>query len=320
MWRLYGFNDMVKDYMEFNIPFITVVDKVYAKVRNLTYRYMPNQSTLFPTETQQYDASLLRELLNNCIAHQDYTIGGRIYLDEFEDTIVIANPGTFLPGDIQEVLKPGYTAPYYRNQLLADAMVKFNMIDTVQMGIRKVFNIQRNRYFPMPDYNLATPRKVAVTVYGKVLDENYTRLLFERSCLDLEDVFLIDRVQKKLSLTKEQIKRLRDLGVIEGKIPNTFVSASVAGIIDKKAQYIRNKGQSDQYYKQMIIDYLQQWGRGTRNDFMELLKNKLPDVLTEKQKANRVRNYLTALRQAQIIKRHGGNQRTGVWILTEKIG
>ena len=151
MWRFYGSNGIVKDYMEFNIPFITVVDKVYAKVRNLVYRYMPNQISLFSTETEQYDASLLKELLNNCVAHQDYTIGGRIYLDEFEDTVIISNPGSFLPGDIREVLKPGYTAPYYRNQLLADAMVKFNMIDTVQMGIRKIFNIQRSRYFPLPD-------------------------------------------------------------------------------------------------------------------------------------------------------------------------
>jgi ATP-dependent DNA helicase RecG len=272
---------------------------------------------LFPTETQQYDATLLRELLNNCIAHQDYTIGGRIYRDEFEDMVVISNPGTFLPGDIQEVLKPGYTAPYYRNQLLADAMAKFNMIDTVQMGIRKVFNIQRNRYFPMPDYDLGMSQKVAVKVYGKVLDENYTRVLFERPGLDIEDVFLIDRVQKKLSLTKEQYKRLRNLGVIEGKIPNTFVSATIAEMIDEKAQYIKNKGQSEQYYKQMIIDYLNQWGKSTKSEFIELLGDKLPNVLNEKQKANKVRNYLTSMRQVGIIKRAEGNQRTGVWVLAK---
>jgi ATP-dependent DNA helicase RecG len=241
MWRLYGSDNMVKDYMEFYVPFITMVDKVYAQVRNLKYRYMPNQQTLFPIETHQYDASLLRELFNNCIPHQDYTIGGRVYFDEFHDTIIISNPGTFLPGRIEEVLKPGYTAPYYRNQLLADAMVKFNMIDTVQMGIRRVFNIQRSRYFPLPDYDLQTPRKVAVKVYGKVLDDNYTRLLFDRPDLDMDDVFLLDRVQKKLTLTKEQIKRLRYLGVIEGKLPNIFLSASVAEIMRKKSQYIRNK-------------------------------------------------------------------------------
>jgi len=60
--------------MEFNVPFITVVDKVYDKIRNLVYRYMPNQMTLFPTETRQYDANLLRELLNNCIAHHSHKI------------------------------------------------------------------------------------------------------------------------------------------------------------------------------------------------------------------------------------------------------
>lgn len=53
MWRLYGADGSDKDYEIFKIPFINVVDKVFAKVRNLTYRYMPNQMTLFPMETEQ---------------------------------------------------------------------------------------------------------------------------------------------------------------------------------------------------------------------------------------------------------------------------
>ena len=55
MWRLYGSNDELRDYELFTVPFISVVDKVFARVRNLVYRYMPNQLSLFPTETQQYD-------------------------------------------------------------------------------------------------------------------------------------------------------------------------------------------------------------------------------------------------------------------------
>ena len=73
---------------------------------------MPNQLSLFPTETQQYDSWLLRELLNNCIAHQDYTADRRIYVDEFEDRIVISNAGQFLPGNIKTVLEPAYAPPY----------------------------------------------------------------------------------------------------------------------------------------------------------------------------------------------------------------
>ncbi|MDR1832074.1 MAG: hypothetical protein LBQ97_04995 [Fusobacteriaceae bacterium] len=73
--------------------------------------------------------------------------------------IIISNAGSFLPGSIEAVLKPSYTAPYYRNQLLAETMPRFNMIDTVQMGTQKVFRIQKERYFPLPDYDLSDRKR-----------------------------------------------------------------------------------------------------------------------------------------------------------------
>ena len=75
------------------------------------------------------------------------------------------------------MLQPWYTAPYYRNQLLAESMVSFNMIDTVAMGIRKVFRIQQEQLFPLPDYFFMKPEKVVVRVYGKTLDENHMWML-----------------------------------------------------------------------------------------------------------------------------------------------
>ena len=300
MWRLYGSNGMVKDYMEFKIPFITVVDRTYEKIRNLVYRYMPNRKTLFTTETYQYDASLIKELLNNCIAHMDYTTGGRIYLDEFEDTVVISNPGSFIPGDVRKVLRAGYRAPYYRNQLLSDSMRNFDMIDTVQMGILRVFNIQRDRFFPLPDYNLDETNEVSVRVYGKILDDNYTRLLFDSDNLSIDTVFLLDRVQKKLPLEKEQYKLLKDLGLIEGKTPNVYVSLNIAEIIDERAQYTRNKAMDDKYYMDLIINYLQQFGIGTKAEFIKLIGDKLSDVLDDKQKDNKVRSLIRAMQKKEL--------------------
>jgi len=317
MWRLYGSNEMLKDYVEFRMPFITVANRIYAKIRNLTYRYMPNQLTLDTTITQQYNEDLLKELLHNCVAHQDYLQGGRIYVDELEDEVIISNPGNFIPGDVRKVLKIGYTTPYYRNPLLASAMVNFKLIDTAQWGIRKVFNTQRDRYFPLPDYDFRTSNKVAVTIYGKVLDQNYTRLLFNHSDFDLDTVFLLDRVQKKLSLEKEQYQLLRRLGVIEGKVPNVYISSGVAGIIDKRPQYTRNKAMDEQYYKDLIVNYLQQFGSGTKSDFIELLGDKLSDVLDEKQKAHKVRNLLMIMSRKGLIKYDGSTQRSGSWQLAK---
>ena len=111
MWRLYSADNVMKDYAIFTIPFITVADQIFSKIRNLIYRYMPNQLSLFPKETQQYDMWLLRELLNNCMAHSNYQIGGRIYVNECEDSIIITNPGDFLPQSIETVLQTTYSPP-----------------------------------------------------------------------------------------------------------------------------------------------------------------------------------------------------------------
>lgn len=316
-WRLYDSRNDVKDYEIFKIPYITLSDRIFAKIRNLTYRYMPNHATLFPTETKQYDMWLLRELMNNCIAHSDYTIGGRIYLNELEDKVYLTNPGTFLPGRIETALQKNYNPPFYRNQLLAETMVKFNMIDTQSMGIRKVFRIQQEKYFPLPDYELSNPNQVGVVVYGKILDENYTRVLYENPNWDIETVFLIDRVQKQKPIGKEAVRYLRKLGVVEGKVPNIYISAKIAESMDEKAKYIRNKGFDEEAYQKWIISYLQTYQKASKQDILQLLVDKLPDSLSDLQKEAKVKNILQKMKQNEIITTDSPNKRLAKWILVK---
>ena len=244
---------------------------------------------------------LLRELLNNCIAHSEYTYGGRIYLNEFEDKIILTNPGSFLPGKIEPVLDPGYNPPFYRNQLLAEAMVKLNMIDSQSTVIRRVFRIQKERFFPLPDYDLSNRNQVKVCVYGKILDENYSQILFKNPDFDLETVFLIDCVQKGIKIDKKAVKYLRKLKVIEGKMPNIFLSASISEVIGEKTQYVKNKAFDDQYYKDLILKYLERYGKAKKKDVRELLWDKLPEIMEDKQKEAKVRNLLSALRRKNLI-------------------
>lgn len=279
---------------------------------------MPNQLTLFPLETKQYDMWLLRELMNNCIAHSNYALGGRINVDEEEDEITLRNPGSFLPGNIEVALQKNYTPPFYRNQLLAETMMKFNMIDTQSMGIRKVYKIQQEKYFPMPDYNLSVGNQVGVTVYGKVLDENYTKLLFEHSEFDIQTVFLIDQVQKHHAITNEQVKYLRKLQVIEGRMPNIYLSADIAKTLEKKEQYVKNKGFDDEYYRDLIIKYLKEYKNGTKENFKTLLIDKLPESLNKKQKENKIRNLLYSLRRRGVIECKGKYSRYASWVLTDQ--
>ena len=83
-WILKDKNNIEKDYEHFYNPLITVVEQVSLKIRNLKYRYIKS-GTLFPEEVDQYDPYIIREALHNCIAHQDYTLGGKIIVVENED-------------------------------------------------------------------------------------------------------------------------------------------------------------------------------------------------------------------------------------------
>lgn len=315
MWRLIDSNNDIKDYELFGIPFITVTDRVFSRIRNLTYRYMPNQQTLFPMETEQYDTWMLRELLNNCIAHSYYQSGERIYVNECEDSIVITNPGSFLPQSVEAVLQPTYNPPFYRNQLLADAMVKFHMIDTATSGIKRVYRIQKEKFFPLPDYNLSNANQVSVTIYGKILDEKYTQLLYRNNeNLDLETVFLLDKVQKHTQISKDHATKLKKLGLIEGRYPNVYVSFKVASIVGKKAEYVHNKGLDENICRQLILEALKN-GPTTQHELMEVLDvGVLPGHLNTEQKSKKLSNILQKMRKERLIKATG-SRRYARWSL-----
>lgn len=53
---------------------------------------------------ERENPSLIREALNNCIAHQDYTVASRINVVEREESLSFTNKGSFVPGDVQRVV------------------------------------------------------------------------------------------------------------------------------------------------------------------------------------------------------------------------
>lgn len=314
-WRLCDEKNVI-DYEHFGIPYIINIDKLKNKVRNLKYRYMVNDNSLFPNEVDQYDSYILRELLNNCIVHQDYRLKGIIVLTEYKDKLEIINEGSFIPIKVENVLKDGYSSPYYRNPFLASAMVNLNMIDTVGSGIKRVFNVQKERFFPMPDYDTQNNR-VKVTLFGKILDEKYSKILFEKSDLDISQVILLDRVQKGYMITRQESDFLRKSNLIEGRYPNIFVSYKIAELTNKKTDYIYNKGLENDYYENLILQYISKYGRASRKEIIELLRNKLPDSLDDSSKINKTRYLLDKLKNEGKIY-NDGTKGISNWKIKEK--
>lgn len=313
-WVLRNDQGIEKDYEHFGLPLILAVDRIFAKLRILTYRYMPNAS-LFPVEVKQYDTWVIRESLHNAIAHQDYTQAGRINIIEEPESILVTNMGHFIPGSVEEVIRRDAPPEQYRNPFLARAMVNLSMIDTIGSGIKRMFLKQRQRFFPMPDYDLSEPERVRVRIFGKILDENYTRLLIEKADLNLLDVMALDKVQKHHQINEEEFKRLKKPKLIEGRRPNLFVSARVAAATGDKADYIKQRAFDKNHYKKMVVSYLKNFGEATRKDIDKLLLDKISDALDEKQKRNRIRNLLFEMSHKDNTIFAKGPRRTAVWML-----
>lgn len=311
-WILKDKDGIEKDYEHFACPLILSIQEVYKKIRNIKYRYIA-EGTLFPDEVQQYDPYTIREALNNCIAHQDYTMGGKIILIEKEDgELIFSNSGDFIPSSVEDVIKSDAPENRYRNPFLSNAMVNLNMIDTIGSGIKKLFNIQKNKFFPLPEYDLSD-HKVKVTITGKVLDLNYARKLAEDKTLSLFEIMLLDKVQKKKKLSNEEYKLLKSKELIEGKRNNYFISSTVAEKTNQKPDYIKLRGINDDYCKKIIIDYIKEFKTAKKADLEETLLEKLGDSMTEVQKKNKIKNILQSLRRDGIIEPQGKE-----WVLCKK--
>lgn len=302
-WTLRDERQEVVDYEHFTAPFILTVDQILSKIRNLTMRELPG-GTLFPETMKQYDDYTIREALHNAIAHQDYTLQQRINFVENPGYLYYANGGSFIPGTLQNVLTTKGPQRYFRNECLCRAMVNFNMIDTVSRGIKKMFNEQWKRHFPMPDYEIdALNKEVGVKIYGNTINEKYTELLKENNTLTLGDCILLDAVQKRHRISEKDVVALLNRGLLEGDTSEYNISLDIAKKTRQLPYYTHNRGLDKAKLQHMILQYLQNAGSvGAKRDaIFDYLRDVLPRNKTSEQQERMVGNILAEMKEAEIV-------------------
>ena len=306
----------VVDYEHYTIPYILTVDKIFSKIRNKTMRELPG-GTLFPDTMKQYEDYSIREALHNCIAHQDYTLEGRITLVENDGFLYYSNRGTFIPKTIERVLKEKGPQREYRNTCLTHGMVHFNMIDTVGRGIPKLFKEQRRRFFPMPEYEIDEKNKsVSVTIYGIASDDAYTDLLKSNPGLSLMECLWLDAVRTHKPITKEAAKHLKDKNLIEGKSPRYNIALSVARNVQQLGQYTKETGLNKKALVKLVLQLAANAGDAgfRRSDVLELIANSLPASMTKTQKLDRVSNMLRSMYSDGLLSKAESGRR---WEITQ---
>lgn len=312
-WSLKNDKSENLDFKVFSIPMILAIEEIGRQIRNTSYEFTIS-GNIFPEKLLRYDEFTLREPLNNAIAHQDYDKGARIEVIEYEnDHLVFRNHGIFLPESVERVVLDDSPESIYRNPFLVEAMRNVHMVDTEGGGIKKLYEQQKKRFFPMPEYD-TSGGKVTVDIEGKVIDEQFARILVSVPELSMSDLILLDKVQKQKRITDEEVKYLRKKKFIEGRKNNLFLSKTLTrstGNVGLKSTYVKNKSFDDEYFRRLIVQYIQKFGSASRAEIVMLLKEKLSDALTDTQKENKVTNLLSYLRIHNEIKTNGKKR----WIL-----
>ena len=301
-------------YKKFKLPFIFAIDNLanHVRIRDIEYPlYIAGQQTSQHGKIPNYTFKNLREVISNCVAHQDYEMQEKIWVYESVDKIEFKNAGKPLiyENDYSELLKSNnrkFAPVAYKNKWLYEAMDTIGLVEGRGSGFRKIFNYStKNAFLPAPTANFDLPDRFEYTIYGSEIDTIFTKILIEKKDLDIGMILLLDRVQKfskgiiKQQINKEQYKILKNQKLAEGRYPKIYLSAEIMDVLDQKEDYIINKGFNEVYYFDLVISYLEQYSKALRVNISNLLQNKLPENGTDKYE--KISNMLRKMKNYNIV-------------------
>ena len=299
VWKCFQDGQVFGDI--YTIPFVLTTTELLGRIRNYRFKIYPKDS-LIPAEVWKYDTESILEGMHNSIAHQKYEKNARIIVTENMDSLKFQNDGNFYEGDYKEYITGEKTPKSYRNPALVKAMVNIRMIDTQGYGIHKMYQSQKDRYLPMPDYDLSTTDEVVLNLPGTIIDENYSLMLLANQDMSLMDAVLLDQVQKGKPISDNAIKKLRKEGLIEGRKPHLYVSKQIAKATNTQVEYTLKKGFNDAECQEWILKALKDHKVLSRKQINELLWNKLPVDYTNTQRVNKIGNLIMKLKRQGVIK------------------
>jgi len=282
--------DQVEVNEFFRYPLLRVMEELLQRFR-ARYREEEVMVGLLRVGVPEYSERAFREAIANALIHRDYTRLGAVHIQWHDDRIEISNPGGFPEGvHLGNIL---VTPPRPRNPLLADAFKRAGIVERTGRGIDIIFTEQLRNGRPVPSYERSTPTDVVLVLPGGKTNLEFVRLVVEENQagrpLRLDELLLLNALWQERSLTVEQasrliqkpepdaravLERLVEAGLVEGrgerKGRTYHFSAATYRRLGVPSAYVRRRGFELLQQEQMVLQYVQTYGRITRAEAAEL--------------------------------------------------
>ena len=92
-------------------------------------------------------------------------------------------------------------------------------------GIRKLFEIQKKKFFPLPEYELSAD-KVKVTFTGKIINMDLARKVAKNPEISFDEMFTIEKAAKRKQISETEQKKKKNGSYI---VASAEVSPEIIG-------------------------------------------------------------------------------------------
>lgn len=243
----------------------------------------PVQEGSYIFDIPYFNQEVIREAINNAVAHRDYRLNSEIVIRQYPSTLEITNPGGFPKGVTLSNLLTTNSTP--RNRRLAEVLSKTGMVERSGQGIDKIYYQCLSEAKGRPDYSKSDNYQVELHLPGLVKDKAFAlfinKIQQEKTNEDRLSVLEILELEKircgedKKKLEKEVVQKLVSKGYVE-KIGRTSslryrLSREYFEFVNKKGEYTADSPLNDTQVGLLISKHLDDFGEAKMRDFIQLL-------------------------------------------------
>ena len=266
----------------FTDSYFMAIEKIWGLINDRNGS-IPVQQGPYIFDIPFFNKEVIREAINNAVAHRDYRRTSEVVVKQFPNDLHIINPGGFPLGvNIENLLTVNSTP---RNRLLADVMAKTGVVERSGQGVDKIFYQTISEAKAVPDYTRSDDFQVELRLSGLVEDKAFA--LFIRQIqsqrnvdnkLSVQDVIVLNRIRKaedKKTMNPEVVKKLEKEGLIE-KIGKTnsqkfILSKQYFVFTNNQVGYTVEKPIDNNQSILLVLQHLEEFGKAKMSDFESLL-------------------------------------------------
>ncbi|NLH69347.1 MAG: AAA family ATPase [Brooklawnia sp.] len=272
------------------LPLLRTADELYERlrVRNSEYEVMLG---LHRVGVPRIPDSTAREAIANALTHRDYTENGPIRVQLSVDDLTVTSPGGFPPGVSLDNL---IVESRPRSPLIADAFKRSGLVDRAGRGVPEMYLSLLRAGRGGPDYSRSNDRSVTVSIPTGGADLDMVRFIINyedehQSHLTLDQLRVLHEIKAMgpssaidlseglrllPAITRATLSRLTEMGLLEdrgvGRNRRFHLSAAFYRVAEDRNAYVRVRGIDPLQQEQMVMSYLDTYGRITRSEVAKL--------------------------------------------------